>query len=327
VFFRKTFTMHNFHILGLASASALLIICSVAHSWVEQLQVVHSNGYYIGKPGYSRGYVPRNSPSFADALLTYKLPPNGEGRSKINATDLLCSHTQQQWSDQQTNQWPQLQAQAGDYIAIKYLENGHVTQPDIQSGKPGSGGLVYIYATTQPQINEKLANVLRWTPQGDLTQGRLLAVNNFDDGRCYQISNSPISQERQKSFPDSVPGSIHEQWCETDIQIPFDAPAGGLSIFWVWQWPTLPNGSQLGFDEIYTTCSDVQIGNTATTVNPGNFEVPGQDPQPIAVPDFKQRAANITLPSNSAFYGWAPELPQKRRWQTRSARLLTSIQI
>ena len=56
-------------------------------------------------------------------------------------------------------------------------------------------------------------------------RGRLIAAQNFDDDRCYQINTGNISLTRQRKFPDPVEGqpeSVHEQWCETDIAIPTD---------------------------------------------------------------------------------------------------------
>jgi hypothetical protein len=104
---------------------------------------------------------------------------------------------------------------------------------------------VYIYGTTNAAAGHTLADVASWTPTTPLSQGRLLAINNFDDGRCYQISNSPDFAVRKAAYPDPIPGqpaSQHELWCETNFQVPSDAPAGSsMALYWVWQWPTLPN--------------------------------------------------------------------------------------
>jgi hypothetical protein len=297
--------------LGALLAAAFLLTQSSAHTWLEQLQVVDDQGKYAGAPGYPRGFVDRESqnPKFSDSLMSYLAPPNGAGRSKLAATDPLC-HQRQRQPNSNTQDFPSLRAQAGNYVAMKYLENGHVTAP--VAGKAGSGGLVYVYATSQPKPDETLANVLTWGPQGDLAQGRLLAINTYDDLRCYQINNAnQVSVSRQQTNPDPIPGqpgSRHEQWCETNFQLPKDAAAGSLSVTWVWQWPTLPSmdpGLPQGKDEIYTTCSDVEIvadGNALKTAV-GGKQVAGQDPQVSAVTSFKDRAANLTLPANPAFYG------------------------
>lgn len=292
-------------------AAALLLTPSSAHTWLEQLQAVDEQGKYVGAPGYPRGFVDRQStnPKFSDTLMSYLAPPNGAGRSKLADTDPLC-HQRQRQANSNSQDFPSLRAQAGSYVAMKYLENGHVTAP--VAGKAGSGGLVYVYATSQPKQNETLANVLKWAPQGDLAQGRLLAINNYDDLRCYQINDAnKVSLSRQQTNPDPIPGqpgSKHEQWCETNFQLPKDAAAGSLSVFWVWQWPTLPSmdpGLPKGKDEIYTTCSDVEIVSDGNALKAavGGKQVSGQDPQVSAVTSFKDRAANLTLPANPAFYG------------------------
>jgi len=296
----------------LSATAAFFTTRSSAHTWLEQLQVIDSQGKYAGAPGYPRGFVDRDSknPVFSDTLMSYLIPANGIGRSKLASSDPLCSQFQQN-PNSNTQDFPSLRAQPGDYVAMKYLENGHVSLPNTNMGKPGSGGLVYVYATSQPKTGEKLSNVLKWTPQGDLSQGRLLAINNYDDGRCYQVNNNETSVQRQKLFPDPIPGqpgSSHEQWCETNIQLPKDAQAGSLSVFWVWQWPTLPNmdpGLPVGKDEIYTTCSDIQVVADANSIKStvGGKVASGQDPQTAAVKSFTERAANLTLPANPAFYG------------------------
>ena len=98
-------------------------------------------------------------------------------------------------------------------MAVKHLENCHVTLPQNQPGKPLAGGTVFVFGTTQPSENEKLLDVLQWT--ADSTGGNqlwtLLTAQNFDDGRCYQIN---ISVPRQNVFADPTlgqPGSINEQ--------------------------------------------------------------------------------------------------------------------
>lgn len=297
---------------GTALVAALAFSSTtVAHSWIEQINVIGADGNYTGNAGYPRGYVERGSPGFSDTNMTYLLPPDSAGRIRVNASDLLCMPTQRQANSSSAN-FPSLVAQPGNMVAMKYLENGHVSLPDNQVGKPGSGGLVYVYATTNPNENQTLLDTLSWTTNNTLPQGRLLAIQNFDDGRCYQINSGPISTARQKEFPDPIqgqPGSVHEQWCETDIEVPEDAEAGSLTVYWVWQWPTLPNmdpGIPDGKDEIYTTCSDFQIvTNSSKAVANDNAEstLMVQDPQMQANKNYAVRAANQTFPTNAMFLG------------------------
>jgi hypothetical protein len=295
-----------------SAAAALLFTSAFAHSWVEQMSVMDDQGKFIGAPGYSRGYVPRG-PGFSDPQMSYLLPPNGAaGRIRISEADFLCRPEQRQANTNPAN-YPQLRVLPGSKVAARYLENGHVTLPQNQIGKPGSGGLVYMYATTNPDPNMKMPDIFKWGPTDDLAKGRLLAVNNFDDGRCYQVNAaSPISVARQKEFPNKMPGQPDapnvESWCETDFQIPQDAKAGSMAVYWVWQWPTQPKmdpNGPIGKDEMYTTCSDVQVVTDQSTIMSAvsGKQLAAQDPRTVAVSEFQQRIANLTLPANAAFYG------------------------
>jgi hypothetical protein len=186
---------------------------------------------------------------------------------------------------------------------MKYLENGHVTLPQNQPGKPLAGGTVFVFGTTQPSENEKLIDVLQWSADGTGGNqlGRLLTAQNFDDGRCYQINSDTISVARQKGFPNPTPGqpgSINEQWCETDVFIPSDVQANSMyTLYWVWQWPTEPGAPGLphGKDEYYTSCSDLDIVAGPKPGNPPNL-LKQQDPQTAAVTNFQSRTAYTTNP-------------------------------
>lgn len=274
----------------------ILYRLSRAHSWVEQVQAIDTQGRYVGSFGYPRGYVPRSSPLFSDAKMTYRLPSQNSG-TKTNGKDAVCAPSQRYMN--YTEAYPALRTQQNVYISMKYLENGHVTLPDIPLGKPPRGGTVSVYATTNPSHNELLGDVLTWNNTQSLITGRLLARQTFDDHRCYQINPaSSLSQQRQKAFPNPVSGqkgSVHEQWCEVNVRIPPEVGSGQvLAIYWIWQWPTLalidPNAPD-GKDEIYTSCLDFQIGT------PSNNSAPlqDQDPQTRAITNFSQRA-NFIIP-------------------------------
>ncbi|KAF1351301.1 hypothetical protein BDV97DRAFT_280357, partial [Delphinella strobiligena] len=248
-------------------ALAALAGTSNAHSWVEEMQAISDNGSYTGDYGYTRGYMARTEGGFNGDSVDYLLPPLTSGRTRINGDDLLC-HPSQRTSNY-TADYPQLQITSGGYIAMKYLENGHVTLPQNQKRKPKAAGTVFIYATTQPSDTEKIADVLEWTSNGSggNKRGNLIGSQNFDDGRCHQLNSGAISLQRQQQFPDRVPGqptSQVEQWCESDVQIPASLAKSGetLTIYWVWQWPTEPGQDPSlpdGKDEYYTSCSDVMI--------------------------------------------------------------------
>ncbi|PYI13536.1 hypothetical protein BO86DRAFT_393011 [Aspergillus japonicus CBS 114.51] len=250
--------------LGLSTANA--------HSWVEQLTVIAPNGTFVGATGYPRGNVQRTAAGFSDTDMTYLIPPDGRAnQSEILPTDKMCKDSQQMY--QQTEGNPRLQASAGAAIALRFQENGHVTLPGTQPGKPANRGTVYVYGTTEPKADENLLDVHRvWNRDGTGgdRRGVLLSEQNFDDGRCYQINSGNISEHRQAEFPhvaDQTMGA--DLWCQQDIALPANAPSGKpYTLYWVWDWPTapgvteaLPNGKQ----EIYTTCIDVDVVDNAAT--------------------------------------------------------------
>jgi hypothetical protein len=270
-----------------------------AHSWIEQLTVIE-NGIFTGKNGYPRGYASRSDLGFTDDMMTYLLPPSE--RTRVNNFDLVCAPAQR--SANQTETYPRLSVSPGSFIALKYLENGHVTLPQITPGKPPGSGTVFVFGTAQPSDNELLVDVFQWTADGTGgdQRGKLLAIQNFDDERCYQINSGDISVSRQQNFPNPAPnqpGSINEQWCETDVFLPADISAGSVfTIYWIWQWPTAPGtpGEPEGKDEYYTTCSDVDVNMETIEEFPSN-PLLQQDPQTAAVSGFEFRTS-INYPSS-----------------------------
>lgn len=245
---------------------AVLFVSANAHSWVEQMMVIAPNGTFVDSPGYARGNVLRTSPGFNDNKMTYLTPPNGRAnQSLILPSDKLCMDTQRK--QVQTDGSPRLKARPGDAIALRFQENGHVTLPQNQPGKPKNRGTVYVYGTTDPKEDEKLLDVHKvWNKAGTGgdKRGVLLSVQNFDDGRCYQINKGNISENRQSKYPHQANKLMGaDMWCQQDIALPSNATAGKpYTLYWVWDWPTapgkdpsLPNGKQ----EIYTTCMDVDV--------------------------------------------------------------------
>ena len=200
-----------------ASALAALsvhVIPSIAHSWVEQMNVISSNGSFTGNPGYARNNTLRTAPGFSDLTMVHILPGDGqpsieekrdiESRQASNMTvdtldikptDPMCKKTQQ--IPMQSDGSPRLQAQPGAYIALRYQENGHVTLPQNQAGKPPNRGTVYIYGTTQPQQNEIFLNIFNvWNSDGTGgdKRGKLLATQNFDDGQVCLATPFTVSR-------------------------------------------------------------------------------------------------------------------------------------
>lgn len=237
-----------------------------AHSWIEELTVIAQNGTFVGTPGYPRGNYLRTTSGYSDTTMTYLIPPNSRANvTQILPTDKLCKETQQE--QHQSDGSPRLEASAGAAIALRFQENGHVTLPQNQPGKPANRGSVYVYGTTQPKTGEKLLDVHGvWTSDGTGGDGRgvLLSKQNFDDGRCYQVNSGQISESRQAKYTHTANQLMGaDLWCQQDIQLPSSTPSGKpYTLYWVWDWPTAagvdptyPNGKA----EIYTTCMDVDV--------------------------------------------------------------------
>ncbi|KAK5008172.1 hypothetical protein LTR28_004327 [Elasticomyces elasticus] len=290
-------------VLALA-ASAFFSNSVHAHTWVEEIQAISDTGSYTGDYGYPRGYVTRTDPAFTGDSNLWLLPALSSGHTRITDQDLVCKDTQR--TPNTNARFPNLQITPGSYAAMKYLENGHVTLPGNQPGKPQAGGTVFVYGTTQPSSTETISDVLQWTADGSggNKKGFLMTAQNYDDGRCHQINTGAISQQRQKTFPNHMPNDPNdtnpvELWCETDVQVPATAqPGSTLTVYWVWQWPTasgIAPGLPAGKDEYYTSCSDFDI--VAGPLPDTQIHTLGQqDPMMTAVADFKSRTAVTSIP-------------------------------
>jgi len=269
-------------------ASALLTMASLTqpvcgHSWVESLSVIAPNGTFTGDPGYARGNgtslppfltlqhcnantppVLRTSPGFGDPTMVNLIPPNGRP-NQLLPTDMMCKSTQQNMV--QTDGSPRLKAPAGSFVALRYQENGHVTLPENQPGKPPNRGTVYVYGTTQPKPDDTLLSIHKvWNSDGSGgdKRGVLLASQSFDDSQCYQVNGGKISTTRQADFKHAANQLMGANlWCQNDVKLPSDAPSGKpYTLYWVWDWPTAPGGDPglpKGKEEIYTTCIDIDV--------------------------------------------------------------------
>ncbi|RYP02627.1 hypothetical protein DL764_005709 [Monosporascus ibericus] len=158
--------------------------------------------------------------------------------------------------------YPQLKAQPGDFIALQYQENGHVSLPGNSPHK-ASNSMVYIYGTSSPSKDDRLLSIHRvWNAEGTGgdKRGVLLATRPFDDGKCYQINGEAISTARQKTYykaPINPQGA--DLWCQNDLRLPIDI-RDSYTIYWVWEWPSIPTDAfPQGQMEIYTSCMDIQI--------------------------------------------------------------------
>ncbi|KAK4504364.1 hypothetical protein PRZ48_005280 [Zasmidium cellare] len=296
----------------LAALVATLLPLTLAHSWVEEYQVIQPNGSFVGARGYSRGYLARTDPGYNGNSLMWMLPgldarnTDGTVRVRIDSSDPIC-HPAQRTSNY-TSQYPKLKVQPGDYVAMKYLENGHVSLPWNITGKPPGTGTVFVFGTTKAADDEKIVDVMKWNSDGSggNKNGFLMTAQNFDDGRCTQINCGNISQQRQMLYPNHVAGqptSTIENWCETDLKIPDNVKPGTLTTYWVWQWATEPNrdcNTPAGKDEYYTTCADFDVIDGSETSNKAAAPFSasaGQNPQSVAVKTFKSRTAYTTAPT------------------------------
>ncbi|EXJ62251.1 hypothetical protein A1O7_02684 [Cladophialophora yegresii CBS 114405] len=285
-------------LIGLIASAPL----ALAHTWVEQLMVIAPNGTLVGEPGFPRGNVLRGTPGFGDPTMVNLIPPDGRTINQVLPSDLMCKSSQT--SQTQTDGSPRLQAAPGDAVALRFQENGHVTLPDNQPGKPKNRGTVYVYGTTKASPDDSFLAIHRvWTPDGTGGdgRGRLLSTRNFDDGQCYQTNGGSLSQQRQQQFKhpfDMVMGN--DLWCQQDIQLPTDMATGQpYTLYWVWDWPTMPGtpGFPNGKQEIYTTCMDIDIVGDSGIVPVSKAQVNFAQGQPYdlaAVPEQMSDLANPT---------------------------------
>jgi hypothetical protein len=279
-------------ITTLAAAAALLAGSTSAHTWNEQFQVIE-NGKFVGDYGYPRGYFDKHGePSSNESQIVYQIPQ--DPKAYIDGDDFACHPYQR--TQNQTKHFPRIKVTPGGYVAMKYLENGHVTQPWVNQGKPDMTGTVFVYGTTQPKSDEKLVDILQWTAdgKGGDKRGALLTAQNFDDGRCHQVNEgSCIGAKRMQADNDKK----MEQWCETDLKIPQTyKPGTTLSIYWIWQWSTAV-AFENGKDQFYSTCSDFDVVNGPVKDTKPVHTIAQQDPQTKAVSDWASRTALDATPT------------------------------
>lgn len=288
---------------------------ALGHTWIEQIRNINAQGDYVGEAGYPRGFKDKAGPGYdGETSMNYMLPPLEQQPPFINASNLLCHPNQRK--PVQSDNFPRLQSTPGTWLALRYAENGHVSNPSNQNGHvPGeldlgrrpNGGSVFVYGTTAPKEDEKIADVLRWTKdgQGGDKRGVLLAVNDFDDGRCWEIN--PVTKAgRMKQFPNYAQGQATDGpgefplMCETNVQLPKDADVSKpYTLYWVWQWPVDPAQDPIypkGKDQYYTTCLDLDFRENSETIQQTatlQFGLAQQDGQAKAVDQFRHRKALI----------------------------------
>lgn len=289
----------------------LLLPATLAHTWVEELLLIAPNGTMVGTPGYPRSYMSRMQNGF-EPFMTYLLPPNDGRANELLPTDPICKPSQT--IGNQPAGFPALVASPGDNIALRYQENGHVTLPNGNIGKPANRGTVYIYGTTQPSNTDKILDIHKvWNAAGTGGDGRgvLLATRNYDDGQCYQSNPaSNISVARAAEFASikvTTPLMGVNLWCQSDVQLPSNVTGNNYTLYWVWDWPTAPNvtgsGQPNGLVQLYTTCMDITMqpasSSNVTAQGPINF-IANQTIDYAAIPDQLSNAFQVTEGTSTA---------------------------
>lgn len=136
------------------------------------------NGTFIGPVRYMRGYFGRNDPGFVDHANIYLLPPNGRLKGIIFNSDGIYSPSQK--IGNYSPKYPILSAIPGDFVALRYQENGYISFPGNGPPKLENRGTIYIYNINEPEDNYKFLDIYRnWTAGRD--KGRLIATRPFNN--------------------------------------------------------------------------------------------------------------------------------------------------
>lgn len=222
---------------GSLLAAALLAMArlSAGHSWPEEVRRIAPNGTLVGPVGYSRALGNGDN----QYQLIHKLD------SALLFIPEKAKLTEKSYSDAR----PMAKAAPGDWVAIQYNENGHVSLPEspkIDRISPVNRGTIYLYGTTNNNLDKvRFADVhLKWTADGTGgdKKGRLLATRHYDDGQCREPVASDtgdpggIKAFRQANFPLSTRGD--RLFCQSDIKLPDNLKIGDVyTVIWVWDWP------------------------------------------------------------------------------------------
>lgn len=236
-----------------------------AHTWVEMIRRISSTGAYVGDIGYPMGHINRSDPGFADTKVQVKI-------QDVTTNPAVCGDI---GTAGYTNpEYPPITASPGEFLALQYAENGHVSFPD-QTPRGFRGGNVMIYGTSEDVTTIGINDVLyQWNTEGTGgdQKGKLLASHFFDDGQCFENPNaSPIRAERAAQVP-----GVDNLLCQGTVQLPSNLTASGTTnLLWVWDWGQNPNIAGKNTTEIYTSCMTVNLAantdNAATSVKAFSF--------------------------------------------------------
>lgn len=238
-------------------AALALLLCAPptqAHTWIQSLQLIGSNGAFSGPLGYMRGFHDRG-PGFVEEDLVNR-------NTAIDDKTPMCKALQK--GGKQTPGFDTLKAAPSDWVALQYLDNGHVTKNT--GPRPAGNGTVYVYGTKNAADSDTLLGIhKKWNEAGDGgdKRGKLLATRYYDDGQCHETSDQPLSVAR------AAKDGIKEAGlpCQTDIQIPEDAGTDGLyTVYWVWDYALMnPEKGVVQTNETYTTCMDINLKSEKTS--------------------------------------------------------------
>lgn len=244
---------------------------SAGHSWPESARRIGPDGTFVGDIGF-----PRFWDNVTRDTNMYKVEfPN-------NTTPLVEPRHAVINKESNNATIPMLKASPGDWVAVRYLENGHVSLAEtlLKEGKkkPINRGTIYLYGTKENDLsNFRLMDVhQKWTPEGTGgdKKGRLLATRHYDDGQCFEVIGETGDPEGIKAFRNAnFPNPVNQIPCQSDIKLPDDLPIGKpYTVLWVWDWPllnqvgvavpppTFPKDPKLiGATEIYVGIVDIMI--------------------------------------------------------------------
>ncbi|KAK3996862.1 hypothetical protein QBC44DRAFT_230809 [Cladorrhinum sp. PSN332] len=200
----------------------------------------------IGPPGFDRAHFERGAGPQED----YLVPPNGGPKIFFPDTKLVKESQRKLTDTSYSEQFPKLKVAPGDFVAIQYAENGHVTKPDgANPFKPINRGTIYLYGTTETDLaNVNFVDIhFKWTAdgKGGNGKGKLLATRNYDDGQCHEAEpmgpdGKPRDEEGILSYRKKFISKGEALMCQSDVQIPLDAKVGKTyTIIWVWDWPDM----------------------------------------------------------------------------------------
>lgn len=235
-----------------------------AHTWVEMIRRISTSGAFVGETGYAMGHMNRSDTGFADTLVQVKI-------TDVTTNPTVCGDIGK--AGYTNALYPQLSASPGEYVAMQYAENGHVSFPDL-TPRGFKGGNVMIYATTE-DVNDVGINdaLYSWNAEGTggNGKGKLIGSHFFDDGQCFENPNaSPIRAER------AADTNLTSLLCQSVSQLPEDLETDGtVNLLWIWDWAQNPNIAGENTTEIYTSCMTVNLTakdtDAATSVKAFSF--------------------------------------------------------